>query len=223
MLGNMERNGRLLKYAVVVGMLGAGFGLTQTTNDLGIFTNAGSVGETPPGGNAHYDAAKGEYRITGGGANMWSTTDAFYFVWKQMSGDVSLSADVQWVGTSTAEHRKAAVMIRQSLDAGSAYADVAAHGSGLTALQFRGAPGEQTYEAMTQIDGPVRIRIVRNNTSYTMYAGKPDAELKEFSTIGLIGMKDPVYVGLGVCSHVATALETAIFSNVKLEQAGPAK
>jgi hypothetical protein len=32
-----------------------------------------------------------------------------------------------------------------------------------------------------------------------------------------------VYVGLGVCSHVATALETAIFSNVKLEQAGPAK
>ncbi|MGD1073581.1 MAG: hypothetical protein ABSB15_26005 [Bryobacteraceae bacterium] len=91
----------------VVAMVGAGFGLTQTTNDLGIFTNEGNVGQTPPGGNVHYDAAKGEYRIRGGGANMWSTTDAFYFVWKQMSGDVSLTADVQWVGTSAAEHRKA--------------------------------------------------------------------------------------------------------------------
>jgi TolB protein len=126
MLGNMKLNGRLLAFCVVA-LLGAGFGLTQTTNDLGIFTNAGSVGETPPGCNVHYDAAKGEYRITGGGANMWSTTDAFYFVWKQMSGDVSLTADVQWVGTSAVEHRKAAVMIRESLDAGSAYADVAAH------------------------------------------------------------------------------------------------
>ena len=30
-------------------------------------------------------------------------------------------------------------------------------------------------------------------------------------------LKDPVYVGFGVCSHKADVLETAIFSNVKLE------
>ena len=38
-----------------------------------------------------------------------------------------------------------------------------------------------------------------------------------------VGLKDPVYVGLGVCSHVATTVETAIFSNVKLETPGAAK
>jgi hypothetical protein len=38
-----------------------------------------------------------------------------------------------------------------------------------------------------------------------------------------VGLKDPVYVGLGVCSHVATTLETAVFSNVKIEEAAPAK
>jgi len=32
-----------------------------------------------------------------------------------------------------------------------------------------------------------------------------------------------VYVGLGVCSHVATTLETAVFSNVKIEETTPAK
>jgi hypothetical protein len=83
------------------------------SNDLGIFTNQGSVGQTPPGGTAHYDAAKAEYRITGGGANVWGTSDAFYFVWKKASGDMTLSADVQWVGTSSAEHRKAVLMIRR--------------------------------------------------------------------------------------------------------------
>ena len=60
------------------------------TNDLGIFTNEGSVGVTPPGCKAHSTRLKGEYTITGGGANMWAATDAFYFVWKKISGDISL-------------------------------------------------------------------------------------------------------------------------------------
>jgi hypothetical protein len=34
-----------------------------------------------------------------------------------------------------------------------------------------------------------------------------------------VSLKDPVYVGLGVCSHVADKVETAIFSNVSVEAA----
>src|SRR5215467_9988893 len=93
------------------------------TDNFGIFTSAGSVGQTTPGSKASYDAAKSEYSITGGGANVWATADAFYFVWKKVSGDLTLTANVQWVGTSAAEHRKAMLMIRQSLEPGSAYAD----------------------------------------------------------------------------------------------------
>ena len=187
------------------------------TGDLGIFTNESSVGQTPPGVKAHYDAATGEYRITGGGENVWGTTDAFYFVWKKVSGNLSLTADVQFVGTSAAEHRKAMLMVRQSLDPGSAYADAVSHGNGLTSLQFRGKPGEQTYEVFTQVPEPARIRIVRHGNAFTMYAGKPNEELKAYGPVDFVTMKDPVYVGLGVCSHVATTLETAVFTNVKLE------
>jgi hypothetical protein len=200
-------------------MAAAGAGLTETGN-LGIFGGEGSVGQTPPGCQAHYDPAKGEYRITGGGANMWNAADAFYFVWKQASGDMTLSADVQWVGASTVNHRKAAVMIRQSLDAGSAYADAVSHGDGLTSLQFRGAAGEQTYQVFTQVDGPARLRLVRQGSRFTMFAGKANEELKPVGPVEYVGLKDPVYVGLGVCSHVATTVETAVFSNVKLEAAG---
>jgi hypothetical protein len=154
---------------------------------------------------------------------VWGTADAFYFVWKKASEDITLSADVQWVGTGSAEHRKAVLMIRQSLEPGSAYADAVSHGNGLTSLQFRGAANEQTYQVFTQVDGPVRLRIERKQSRFTMYVGKPNEELKVVGPIEYVGLQDPVYVGLGVCSHVATTLETAVFSNVKIEEAAPSK
>jgi hypothetical protein len=181
------------------------------------------VGQTPAGCKAEYDAAKGEYRITGAGANMWGATDAFYFVWKKVSGDVTLTADIQWVGTSSAEHRKAVLILRQSLDTGSVYADAVSHGNGLTSLQFRGAPNEQTYQIVAAEDGPSRLRIVKKGSRFTMYFGKPGAELKSSGPVEFITLQEPFYAGLGVCSHVATTLETAIFSNVKLEESTPTK
>ena len=207
---------RKTKLFLAVAAIAALVAVAQT-NNLGIFTDEGSIGSTPPGCKAHYDAPTGEYRITGGGANVWGTSDAFYFVWKKVSGDITLTADVQFVGASAAEHRKAVLMVRQSLDPDSAYADAVSHGNGLTSLQFRGAKGEQTYQVFTQLDEPARVRIVRQGSRYTMYSGKPGEELKPSGPVEYVGLKDPVYVGLGVCSHVATTLETAVFTNVNLE------
>jgi TolB protein len=221
----MRESTRLLAPMCALSMvmaLGVVVALPQT-KDLGIFTNEGSVGTTPQGSKAHYDSAKGEYTITGGGANMWAATDAFYFVWKQVSGDVTLTADIQWVGTSSAEHRKAVLMVRQSLDPGSPYGDAVSHGNGLTSLQFRGAPNEQTYQVIAAEDGPSRLRIVKKGSRFTMYSGKPGEELKPSGPVEFVALHDPFYVGLGVCSHVATTFETAIFSNVKLEETAPAK
>ena len=154
---------------------------------------------------------------------MWGATDAFYFVWKKVSGDVSLSADIQWVGTSAAEHRKAVLIVRQSLDPGSPYADAVSHGNGLTSLQFRGAANEQTYQIVAAEDGPTRLRIVKKGSRFSMYFGKPGEELKSSGPVEFVTVQEPFYVGLGVCSHVATTLETAIFSNVKLEETAVAK
>lgn len=206
----------------IVMVLGVASALPQT-NSLGIFANEGGVGQTPAGCKAEYDAQKGEYRITGGGANMWGAADAFYFVWKKVSGDVTLTADIQWVGTSAAEHRKAVLMLRQGLDTGSPYADAVSHGNGLTSLQFRGAPNEQTYQVVAAEDGPSRLRLVKKGSRFTMYFGKPGGEMKPSGPVEFVTLHEPFYVGLGVCSHVATTLETAIFSNVKLEESAPVK
>jgi TolB protein len=184
--------------------------------DRGIFESSGDVGETPQKGKVEFNRSAGEYRITGGGANMWAETDAFYFVWKKLSGDVTLTADVRFVGAGTVAHRKAALMVRQSLDAGSAYADAAVHGDGLTSLQFRPTAAAITQEARSELKGPQRIRVERRGDRFTLYAGAPGEELKPAGPV-TVSLQDPVYVGLAVCSHDANLLETAVFTNVKLE------
>ena len=184
------------------------------------------MGVTPQKGKVEFDAATGEYRVTGGGANIWATADAFQFAWKKMSGDVAFTADVHFIGAGAVAHRKAALMIRQSLDADSAYADVALHGDGLTSLQYRPAAAAATLEtkqeAKSDLTGPVRIRIERRGNNFTMLAGKPGGQL---TTTGpaTVTLQDPVYVGLAVCSHDANVLETAVFSNVSLQALPPAR
>ncbi len=208
----------LLSCISAAALLIAAVAALAQTKSLGIFTDEGSVGLTPLAGKVVYSPTNAEYRITGGGANVWNTTDAFQFVWQKASGDLTLSADVQWVGTSPTTHRKAMLMVRQSLDPDSAYADAVSHGDGLTSLQFRGAAKEQTYQIFTQLEGPVHLRLVRAGSRFTMYAGKLGQEQKPVGPVEYITLRDPVYVGLGVCSHEANTLETAIFSNVKVEK-----
>jgi TolB protein len=193
-----------------------GSALTLSAQTLGSFDSHSDVGETPRKGSVEYDSSTGEYRITGGGANMWAATDAFHFVWKQISGDVTLTADVRFIGTGAVEHRKAALIIRQSLEPDAAYADVAGHGDGLTSLQYRLTPHAITEEVRSPVNGPVRIRIERRGDQFTLYAGGPGEELKSSGPVTVV-LHDPVYAGLAVCSHDANILETAVFSNVKIE------
>ena len=187
----------------------------QQQAPLAIFEAHGDVGETPKKGSVEYDPATGEYRITGGGANIWATADAFHFLWKKVTGDVTLTADVRFIGAGAVNHRKAVLMIRQGLEPDAAYADVALHGDGLTSLQFRTASGAVTQEIRSAVNAPVRIRIERQGNQFRIYAGKPGEELRPDGPATVV-LQDPVYVGMGVCSHDANVLETAAFSNVQI-------
>lgn len=182
-----------------------------------LFSARTDVGTNLKPGDMAFDSTSGEYRITGGGANIWGVEDAFSFAYKRISGDVTLTADVQFIGTGAVAHRKAVLMVRQDLTPNAAYADAALHGDGLTSLQYRPSTGAMTQEVRSTLTAPTRIRLERRGNRFTLYAGKAGEELTA-STPQTIELKDPVYVGLGVCSHDANVLETAVFSNVRLEQ-----
>jgi len=189
----------------------------QSASGIGQFESHSDVGDTPRPGSAAYDPASGEYRITGGGANLWGPTDAFQFVWKRATGNFRLTADVRFLGAGKMEHRKALLMVRQSMDAHSPYADIALHGDGMTSLQFRPISGAETSEVRSSVKAPARIKIERHGAQFLMYVAKAGEDLVGATPVTL-NLDDQVYVGLGVCSHDAQTLETAVFSNVSFEE-----
>src|ERR1700761_5665802 len=197
---------------------GAVFAYAQTGDQtLGQFEGQGDYGVVLLPGSGHYDASNNSYTLSGSGADIWSRADAFHYIWRKMSGDVALSADIDFVGDKGNAHRKAVLMIRQSLDPQSIYADVARHGDGLTSLQYRDTFGGDTHEVETYGKGPHRVRIEKRGDY--VYVSIPDANgnMAPSGAAMRVGFQGDFYVGLGVGSHSEKVVETAIFSNVKTE------
>ena len=144
---------------VFIVSMSAKLALGDSTTNLGMFSEHADIGNVARPGSVSFDPANGEYLIAGGGENMWFTNDAFHFVWVKMSGDLTLAADIKFLCTGGNPHRKACLIIRQSLDPDSAYVDVALHGAGLTALQSRETPGDTTREIQANVSAPARVRI----------------------------------------------------------------
>jgi hypothetical protein len=149
---------------------------------------------------------------------MWLAADAFQFAWKKVSGDVTLTADISFLTKTGNEHKKAVLMLRQSLDADSVYVDVALHASGLTSLQFRDEKGAVTREIQSNLSAPKRLRIARRGDYVYMSLAADGGEPKVAGGWLRIPLQGTFYIGLGVCSHDKDVVETALFSNVEFTQ-----
>ena len=187
------------------------------TPDLGIFEAQGDVGQVSHAGSTVFTATDHVYVIAGGGENMWFTNDAFHFVWKKVSGDFALGAAIDWVGAGGNPHRKACLLVRQDLTPGSPYVDVAVHGDGLTSLQFRETPNGATHEVQANVKRPTHVGVERQGNVFfmTLPGGEPSGAFIRLK------FTDPVYVGLGVCSHDDKVTEQARFTDVQLHPGGP--
>src|SRR5262252_8574591 len=185
------------------------------------FDGGANVGHPRFNGSIQFNSGTREYTVTGGGSNMWFSADAFYFSWKKVSGDISLAADIAFQGTGGDPHRKACLIVRQSLDSDSPYADAALHGDGLTSLQYRESKGARTYEIQANAKGPKRLRIEKRGKYVSMSIAGAGEELHPAGGTFRLMLDEPFYIGLGVCAHNDAALETAVFSNVELVTAVP--
>jgi regulation of enolase protein 1 (concanavalin A-like superfamily) len=207
-----------MRQLLIAGLL-ATSAFAQT--NLGIFTNSGDVGAPAKKGSAEFNAANGQYKITGGGANMWGKVDEAQFLWKEVPGNFSVTATIEFLGKG-ADHRKAGIMVRQTLDTDSAYADFVIHGNGMPGLQWRSTKGEDTNTFDFPFDGPgkVKIKFVRTGVRMFAYVAKAGGEYKELAHTE-VSLRNPVMVGLVVCSHDANVSDTVVFSDVVLEEIAP--
>ena len=185
------------------------------TQQQGVFENHADIGMNPKAGSAA--ATGGVYRVTGGGANVWGNADAFHFVYRRMTGDSTLAAQIQFDGEGVNAHRKMMLMIRKDLTPGSPYADIAVHGDGLTSLQYRLVQDGPTAEIRSTVKGATRVRIQKRGNAIMVFAGVDAGELVS-SGPQVVELGESPYVGLAVCSHDANVLETGVFTNVTLDQ-----
>lgn len=194
----------------------------DSAESLGVFSELSDVGSVSPPSTASYDASKNAYTIAASGANMWGAEDAFGFVWQKASGDIAIAAEISLVGSSRQPHRKACLIIRQSLEPDAAYADVAVHGNGLTSLQYRSEAGGRSYTIQSPVNAPQRVRLEKRGTYITLSVAGADGVYSPSGCATRLAFDGPFYIGLAVCAHDNTAVETALFSEVELSPPPPA-
>jgi hypothetical protein len=194
---------------------------------LGIFQGQSDIGGTLVPGSSSFDPLTRAYTIISAGYNIWYQRDEFRYVWKKMSGDVTLAADVSFPDTAGYDDRKAVLVIRQSLDDDGKEAVVALHGGGLMHLAWRAKKGEMMTEMRVNhrkdhrtdslnVGLAKRIGIEKRGDSLTVWIsmhGEPMHRVGE--SVGL-HFDAPFYVGIGFCSHLPVTRDTAVLSRVVL-------
>ncbi len=191
---------------------------------LGIFQGQSDVGGPLLPGSASFDAGTKRYTINSASYNIWYTRDEFRYLWKKMSGDISLAADVTFPNPNGYDDRKAVLVIRQDLADDSKEIMTALHGAGLIHLALRPEQSANIKEAHRikgetghAGDAPVRIGIEKHGDSFSLFVslkGEPMHQVGE--SVGL-HLEGPFYVGIGFCSHVPDKSDTTVVANVLLE------
>lgn len=184
-------------------------------NGLGVFEGQGDIGHVLKPGHAVYDAAKQEYTITGGGANMWLDNDEFHMVWKRMKGDFILTCRARFEGRGVEAHRKLGWIIRAGMESNAPHVNATVHGDGLTSLQFRRSKGGPTEEIKSAAQAADVIQLERKGDAYIMSVARFGEPFVTAETVNP-ALGDEVIVGLYVCSHNKDVEETAVFTNVRV-------
>jgi hypothetical protein len=203
--------------ALAMGSSGPARGAEQPCNELGIFESHTDIGDIALPGSVSFDCERNEYRVSGSGRNIWDSEDAFHFVWRRLTGDATLEANVRFLGQGQHQYRKAGWMLRESLDADAAYVDAVVHGDGMISLQYRKEKGEGTREIRAGLRAPADVRLEREGDEFTLYVGRTGLPLERRARVR-VSLPETVYAGLVVCSHDSDTSETAILSHVAIER-----
>jgi hypothetical protein len=202
---------------------------------IGIFDGQSDIGSAVIPGSASYNDVTKKYTINSAGYNVWYMRDEFRYLWKKMSGDVSLAADISFPDPNGYGDRKAVLVIRQDLEDDSKEAIVALHGAGMIQLaqraekgvrvkdmEFRvggrGRPGDANPDSLVGVSAK-RIGIEKHGDEFALYVSLEGEPMHQFGPPITLHIEGPFYVGIGFCSHLPDKLDTAVVANVVLENA----
>jgi hypothetical protein len=184
--------------------------VAQTLPDGWASSDIGTVGAI---GSA--SGTDGSFTVSGAGADIWGTADAFRFVYRPFSGDGSIVTQVtslEWVHDWT----KAGVMMRETLATNSRHAMMVVSANKGLAFQRRlAAAGASVSTAGGAGIAPYFVRLTRLGNTFT---GDVSLDGSTWTTVGseTIAMASTIYVGLAVTSHTAGKVATATFASTTI-------
>lgn len=196
---------------------------TTVNAPIGIFDGQSDVGSAVVPGSASYDSATKAYTIRSAGYNIWYSRDEFRFLWKRMSGDVSLAADASFPVPDGYGDRKVVLIIRQSLDDDAKEAMLGEHGTGMIHLAQRPETNAMITDMQYRFGGGLngvlakRIGIEKRGDSVAIFVSLQGEPMHQFGPPIEIHFDGPFYVGIGFCSHQPATVDTGVLSDVVLE------
>ncbi len=192
---------------------------------IGVFQGESDIGGAVVPGSASYDPGTKQYTINSAGYNIWYSRDEFRFLWKKMSGDVSLAAGVTFPDAKGYGDRKVVLVIRQNLEDDSKEAMIGEHGVGMIHLAWRPDKGAFMKDAQFRFGGTLagvkakRIGIEKHGDAIAIFVSLQGEPMHQLGPPISLHFDEPFYVGAGFCSHLPATLDTAVLSDVVLENA----
>ena len=190
---------------------------------IGVFDGQSDIGAAVVAGSGSFDAGTKQYAVRSAGYKIWYSRDEFRYLWKKMSGDVSLAADATFPDPTGYDDRKAVLVIRQNLDDDSKEAMIGEHGTGMIHLAQRSERGASMNDMQYRFGGTLdhvlakRIGIEKRGDSIAIYVSLNGEPMHQLGPPIHLHFDAPFYVGIGFCSHLPDKSDTAVFSNVVLE------
>jgi len=165
--------------------------------------------------------AAGTVTLSGGGSDIWGAADNFRFAYKQLNGNGVITARID-SQARTNEWAKAGVMIRETLDPGSAHAFVALTPDHNVSFQRRlvASDASANTDSSFTAKAPYWVRLTRTNSTFKAECSEdgkvwtPLVPATPASSSLDIAMASSVYIGLAVTGHNAAEASTAVFSNI---------
>lgn len=187
---------------------------------IGVFDLNSDIGTPRLTGAAEYDKTSKVYTLKGSGYNIWFDRDEFQFLYKELDGDFTLTADFEFEGKGVDPHRKVGWMIRESLYDNASHVSAVLHGDGLTVLQWRVKKGDKMRDPEDEIFSKEKniqtVQLRRKGKEYTMMAAPKGAPLQLVGSHAMSNLPDKIIAGLFICSHNPDVMETARVSNVQV-------
>lgn len=172
------------------------------------FADIGAVGR--PGSNT---SSGNTITVSGSGADIWDTADAFRFVYRSVTGDGSVEAQVTSL-QDTHVWAKAGVMIRESLapNARNAFAFLTPSYHGIAAQARTATSGTTASFPGPLRNAPYWVRLTRTGSQFVAAASPDGITWTPYATM-TVEMGATVYFGFAVTSHDNAVLNTAVFTD----------